>query len=139
MPEAQPIPDEKGDIRALETFVVDNAELEELEALLRKVNLFEAIGMYRHELKHSDFLSFLLNPRQNHGLGDSFLKRFLKRVLADAEQEVPISPVDVDVWDLSNAEVLREWSNIDILITHTAGNSSGANLAVIIEKQDWKP
>jgi thiamine phosphate synthase YjbQ (UPF0047 family) len=99
----------------LEDFVVGNRDLEHLERLLNEFNIFEALGAVRQELRHSDFLAFLLDPYQNHGLGDDFLKRFLKRVLFGApEQEV--TPVEVDVADLSNAFVRREWHNIDILI-----------------------
>jgi len=104
----------------LEAFVVDNRDLERLEALLAEFNIFEALGAVRQELRHSDFLSFLLNPSQNHGLGDAFLKRFLKRVLIRAANP-PISAVEVDVADMQDAVVLREWRNIDILI-HDAPN-----------------
>ena len=99
----------------LEAFVVENQDLEKLEALLAEFNVFEALGAVRQELRHSDFLSFLLDPAQNHGLGDVFLKRFLKRVLADASDS-PVSPIEIDVADLRSAVVRREWRRIDILI-----------------------
>lgn len=69
------------DRKALEAFVVDNPELERLEALLAQFNIFEAIGAVRQELRHSDFLAFLLNPQENHGLGDAFIKRLLQKIL----------------------------------------------------------
>ena len=62
--------------RLLEDFVVGNRDLERLEALLAEFNIFEAIGVVRQELRHSDFLAFLLDPHQSHGLGDDFLKAF---------------------------------------------------------------
>lgn len=99
----------------LEAFVVENRDLDKLEALLAEFNVFEALGAVRQELRHSDFSSFLLDPAQNHGLGDVFLKRFLKRVLADASDS-PISPIEIDVADLRSAVVRREWRQIDILI-----------------------
>jgi hypothetical protein len=99
----------------LERFVVDNAELEELEAVLAEFNIFEAVGAVRQELRHSDYLAFLLNPTSRHGLGDGLIKRFLKMVLLDSEKG-DISSVDIDVWDLNHVEVRREWNNIDILI-----------------------
>lgn len=116
---------------ALESLVVDNPELELLEVLLGQFNVFEAIGAVRHELRHSDFLGFLLDPGQNHGLGDEFARRLLQKVLISAgEQLLPVTPIDLDVWDLNDIEVLREWQNIDILLldeTH--------KLAVIIENK----
>jgi hypothetical protein len=99
----------------LEAFVVDNHDLERLEALLAEFNVFEALGAVRQELRHSDFLAFLLDPLQNHGLGDAFLKRFLKRVLVGAGSP-PLSAVDIDVADLRGALVQREWRHIDILV-----------------------
>ncbi|NOZ55674.1 MAG: PD-(D/E)XK nuclease family protein [Calditrichaeota bacterium] len=99
----------------LEAFVVENRDLELLEALLAEFNIFEAIGAVRQELRHSDFLAFLMDPAQNHGLGDAFLKRLLKRVLIRADNP-PISAVEIDVADMQDAIVLREWRNIDILV-----------------------
>lgn len=105
----------------LEKFIVDNEELEELESKLAQFNIFEAIGVVRQEIRHSNFLAFLLNPSQNHRLDDIFLKRFLKRVLLDTDNPknpnyANISPIDIDIADLTDAEVKREWQNIDILI-----------------------
>ena len=65
----------------LEKFVVDNEDLEHLESLLDQFNIFEAVGMVRQEIRHSNFLAFLLNPSASHRLGDIFLKTFLKRLL----------------------------------------------------------
>jgi hypothetical protein len=52
------------DRQALEAFVVENDDLETLEGLLEQFNIFEALGVARQELRHSDFLAFLLDPRQ---------------------------------------------------------------------------
>jgi hypothetical protein len=110
----------------LERFVVDNEDLEKLESELAKFNIFEAIGVVRQELRHSDFLAFLLNPSQNHRLSDIFLKRLLKRVLLEEDEVTDlsglrVSPVDIDIADLEDAEVRREWKNIDILV-HSPSN-----------------
>ncbi|MEH1924479.1 PDDEXK-like family protein [Nostoc sp.] len=105
----------------LESLIVDNEDLEKLELKLAQFNIFEAIGVVRQELRHSNFLAFLLNPSENHRLDDIFLKRFLKRVLLEQyepkdEKYTKISPVDIDIADFTDADVRREWQNIDILI-----------------------
>jgi hypothetical protein len=101
----------------LEALVVDNPDLERLEALLDQFNIFEVIGAVRQELRHSDFLAFLLDPQQNHGLGDAFLKKLLQKVLmAGLDTKVPITLIDLDVWSLAHMRVMREWHNIDILL-----------------------
>jgi len=119
------------DGKALEALVVDNQDLEELETLLDQFNIFEAVGAVHAEVRHSDFLSFLLDPSQNHGLGDIFVKRLLQRALATLpEQTLPITPIDLDIWDLNEIMVQREWQNIDILLTDERNR-----LAVIIENK----
>ena len=119
------------DRQALEEFVIDNPDLERLEQLSGRFNLFEAIGVRKQELRHSDFLAFLLSPQQPHGLGDYFLKRLLQRTLAGNRRAgLPISLIDLDVWSLDSALVLREWNNIDLLIVDETHN-----LVVVIENK----
>ena len=107
---------ELDDRQILTEFVVDNAELERLEALISQFNIFEAVGVAGHELRHSDFLGFLLDPGQPHGLGDAFTKRFLQQALMAAEPRRDLSPIDLDAWSLRDLTVQREWRNIDILL-----------------------
>ena len=95
-----------------------NPDLLRLETLLSRFNLFESVGVVRHELRHSDFLAFLLDPDRNHGLGAAFLRRFLRAAL------------DLGSQDFSHAHVLREWHHIDILIVDDA-----SRLAIIIENK----
>jgi hypothetical protein len=119
------------DRRALEALVVDNSDLERLEALLEQFNIFEALGMVRQELRHSDFLAFLCNPVEPHGLGDLVVKQLLQRVLiAGRAQALPISLFDLDVWNFEHLRVRREWQNIDIVLL-----DERHRLVVIIENK----
>ncbi len=54
------------------------------------LNIFEAAGLYRQEIRHSTFLAFLLNPQEDHGLGDAFLKRIIQKALDNLSTELPI-------------------------------------------------
>jgi hypothetical protein len=114
----------------LEDFVVDNPDLEKLESLLAEFNIFEALWRKAwRESYHSDFLAFLIDPVQNHGLGDSFLKQFLKRVLSDAQ--TPISDTEeIETMNLQTAFVERERWNIDILVQDSINH-----LACIVENK----
>ncbi|HJX00263.1 MAG TPA: PD-(D/E)XK nuclease family protein [Terriglobales bacterium] len=112
----------------LEEFVIGNSELQRLEGLLRKFNLFDALRLVRHEERHSDFLAYMLDPQQNHGLHDSFLKSFLQAALTGGDYSV--NPIEIDIWNLTSAEVRREWENRDIFIRDEANH-----LAVIIENK----
>ncbi|MBK9032264.1 MAG: PD-(D/E)XK nuclease family protein [Myxococcales bacterium] len=118
-------------VKGLEALVVENRELEQLEALLSQFNLFEAIGAVRRELRHSDMLAFLLRPTEAHGFGDHFLRRLLQRALARATSSpTAITPVMLDVSELHEASVRRESNNIDILIIDERNR-----LAVILENK----
>lgn len=106
----------RSDRQVLDRFVVDNAELERLESLLQKFNFFEAVNAVRVELRHSSFIAFLLDPSENHGLGDALLRKTLQSTLMRTNRpEVDLSPIEIDVWDLHDTVVLREWKNIDIV------------------------
>jgi hypothetical protein len=117
-------------INRLQDLVVHNPDLERLESILDRFNIFEALGAVHQEVRHSDFLSFLLNPRQNHGLGDLFVKRLLQEAIAQADFSQPITPIDLDIWDLDDIDVRREWQSIDILILDDLHQ-----MAVIIENK----
>ena len=119
------------DTELLESFLIENPDLERLELLLDEFNLFEAVGVVRQELRHSDFLGFLLDPRQPHGLGDTFLTLFLRKVVQAADLETaPFSAIDVTLWDLSDSEVRREWKNIDLLVLNPTHR-----FAIVIENK----
>lgn len=68
------------DLEALRALEADGSDLEHVEELHERFNVFESIGFIKQEAMHSHFLAFLLDPRQNHGLGDLFLKRFLQEI-----------------------------------------------------------
>ena len=103
---------------ALERFVVENDDLLALEARIGRFNIFDALGIARAEIRHSNFLAFLLDPAESHGLGQLFLKAVLMDLLKNAPAELrPLSPIELDGTDLRGVELKREWRNIDLLIT----------------------
>jgi hypothetical protein len=116
--------------RALQSFIVGNQELAQLEVLASRFNIFEALGVVRDERKYSNFLGFLLNPTADHGLGDRFLKRILQAALECGPSVAQLGPIDIDLFDLSHAEVHIERSDIDILVSDDQND-----LYVIIENK----
>lgn len=119
------------DLKALEAFIVNNPDLERLEALLDRFNIFEAVGMERQEIRHSRFLAFLLDPNESHGMGDAFVKRLLQRAVMDAPNiSTPVTPIELSLWDLGEMSVRREWRRIDIFLL-----DEREKLAVIIENK----
>lgn len=90
--------------------------LEELEVLLNGFNIFEAIGAVNRELRHSDFLGFLLDPSQNHGLSSKYLSNLFFHFFTKFDVNDAPSLIDIGCYDYSDFSVEREWRNIDIVI-----------------------
>src|SRR6266850_1730507 len=108
---------DESDRLALEAFLLENPELDELEQLASGFNLFEAIGAVRREARHSDFLAYLLDPAAPHGLGIAVLRGLIDSILvANQGGSVQLSRIDAALMNLETAKVEREWSGIDILV-----------------------
>ncbi len=117
-PEAQMGPE---DIAAL----TDSAEFQALCNYRPPFNLFRALGIQHKEHPHSNFMAFLLDPTETHGLGKGFLEFLLNRVESTLAHEVEsIGPEDI--------RVHREYEFIDVLV------ECGADGPVIgIEVKIW--
>lgn len=109
------MPSDKDIQDVLGKLIIDNQDLDSLESKLSGFNIFEAIGVVRQEIRHSNFIAFLLDPFENHRLGDLFLKKLLICVFLKRENP-PLSPIGIDIADFEDVEIRREWRNIDILI-----------------------
>jgi PD-(D/E)XK nuclease superfamily len=94
------------------------------------LNIFEAAGMHRQEIRHSNFLAVLLNPQESHGLGDAFLKRLLHKVIDNSSEPPPVSALTIALADFSDVLVSREWRNIDLLVV-----SKNNKLVLVIENK----
>ncbi len=104
-------------LAALERFVVDNDELLQLEERIGRFNIFDALGIVRTEIRHSNFLAWLLDPNESHGQGSLFLRAVLMDLLRQSPQELrPFSPIQLDGAEMRGVEIRREWRHIDILI-----------------------
>ena len=95
--------------------LLKNEDFDKLDLGLKNPNIFQILRITKNEIRHSNFLSWLLDPNQSHKLGDIFLKRFLREVFS-SDKFGDIDQVDVEGMDLSKVEIQREWKNIDILI-----------------------
>jgi hypothetical protein len=126
---SEPPSTESDQLRALQEFEGD-PDLAALETLVGRFNIFEALGVARAELSHSRFLGFLLNPKENHGLGDCFLKRFLQTALEYPPKVQPLAPLEIDLLDLSGTDILFEHDKIDVLIRDVQNQ-----ISVIVENK----
>jgi hypothetical protein len=111
--------------------------IKDLERFSREVrfpsglNIFEAAGMHRQEIRHSNFLAFLLRPQETHGLGAEFLRRLVMKTIDESSLDPPpVKPITAALADFSDVLVSREHRNIDLLI-----QSKGSNLVFVIENK----
>lgn len=100
----------KEDKELLEKFILDNPELARLENLLSQFNTFETLNIVNAEIRHSNVLSWLLNPFANRGLGDYFVKQFLKYIVSRNKEvlDSKISVFDFEASNYTNLEIRRE-------------------------------
>ena len=118
------------DLSSLNRFSAD-PDLARLEDMLAKFDVFAFLGVSTKEEIHSKILAWLLNPRENHSVGEFFLTNFL--IETKAATETVVRAID---W--SETSVRQEWRNIvdgetgflDILILNT-----GASFACAIENK----
>lgn len=103
---------------ALQNFLLDIGCLDELLPWTGKFNMFDVLKISRTEIRHSNMLGWLLNPNENHGMGDIFLKGILQR-LVENDSDGRYDVFNVLLMDLYTFSVMREWKNIDILLTST--------------------
>lgn len=101
----------------LEKFIYDNPELEKLEAVIDQFNIFSSLGIINQEIRHSNFLAWLLDPSETHNLSDYFVNLFLKLALKTGNtKNSELSIFDIETFDLTDLKVYREWNNIDVLL-----------------------
>jgi hypothetical protein len=89
-------------------------DFDKLDLGIKNPNIFQILRITKKEIRHSNFLSWLLDPNQSHKLGDIFLKRFLREVFSSDKFE-EIDQVDVEGMNLSEFTIEREWKNIVLL------------------------
>lgn len=108
-----------GTVAQLRRFVVECAELRELERSLSRFNVFDVLKSAQSELRHSNMLAWLLDPAGSHGLGELFLRRWFMAVLNSApERQDGTIPdvVEMDTEPFEHVELDREWRGIDVLV-----------------------
>ena len=108
----QSVPSEQQikELKELYKRLLESSDFEKLELELQKPNIFSILGIGRKEIRHSNFLAWLLNPNETHGLGN----RLLIRVLRDLSiEDKTLDILDINKLNFSDVEVNREYKTID--------------------------
>lgn len=122
-------------LRQCKSLLLDE-DFEQLQQLSQsEANMMEILGVSQKEIRHSNMLSWMLNPNESHGLGDLILKGFLKLYFkennyADLGHANSLSVFDFVSASFSDLEVKREYRNIDLLLI-----SPKNNLVIVIENK----
>lgn len=95
--------------------LLNDIDFDKLELQLKTPNIFQILGVARTEIRHSNFLGWLLDPSGNHGLGKHFLTKFL-RGISTSEIASELDEFDIEQINFNNVEIRREWKNIDLLV-----------------------
>lgn len=126
---------EISDKEALEKFLMDIDILDTIYARLSHFNPFETLSIVNAEIRHSNVLAWLLNPNENHGLDDIFLKKIIQDVYYKNKEYIEskrLSLFDISLMDYHNFIIKREWNNIDIICV-----SDEKKFVFVIENKVW--
>ncbi len=77
-------------------------------------NIFKILRVANAEIRHSNFLSWLLDPKANHNLNEAVLSKFLQEIINSSDNFD--ESITLDDIGIKNVEIRREWENIDLLI-----------------------
>ena len=92
---------------------------------------FEALGAARMEIRHSNFLANLITPNAPHGFGDMLLRSFLEALLSEADAKELL--LELHLTDLSEADIRREWKNIDLLVHIPQSHNEKQDVVLAVE------
>lgn len=94
-------------------------EIENLNIRFSEFNPFKILGVTEEEIRHSHIISWLLDPKANHGLDSSFFKTFLRTIICSSENQsienVTNGLKKIILGDFTDLQVYREHNHIDIL------------------------
>ena len=97
------------------TELLNDPDFEKLELDIKKPNIFSILNISKTEIRHSNFLAWILDPNENHGLNKTILVKVLRDIFSD-DKVVNYTQFDIELLNFNNVEIRREWKNIDILI-----------------------
>lgn len=95
-----------------------------------KFNIFDVFGFARNEIRHSFFLRWLLDPKENHCLDDQFIRSLIACLVSSEQERYGKSAFPLLLMDCSDFIVQRETNDIDLLLL-----SKSNRVAVIIENK----
>lgn len=93
-----------------------------------RFNVFRVLKLDQHEIRHSNMISWLLDPNEKHGFGIYFLSEFLRRVIS---KENGCWSIDFNNDELMRSFIIRrevDYKDIEIV-------SDKAKVVVVVENK----
>jgi PD-(D/E)XK nuclease superfamily len=59
----------------------NDTTFQQLNQQVNSFNTLKTLKLENHEIRHSNILSWLLNPKENHGLRDHFLRKMMEQLI----------------------------------------------------------
>jgi hypothetical protein len=117
--------------QALKDFLINIDCLKQLDDWTDDFNLFDVLKITNMEIRHSNILSWIFDPNESHGLGDSFIKSFITKVASKCDPN-KYNLFDLLIQNFYSYQVYRESNHMDIVLA-----SYEEKTAVIIENKIW--
>lgn len=121
----------KEEKKALQNFLMDIDCSSQLDDWVDDFNLFDILKITNVEIRHSNILAWLLDPNENHGLGDSFIQSFITKVIKKCDRD-KYNVFELLLQDFYSYQVHRESNYMDIVLLSPDGK-----VVVIIENKIW--
>ena len=86
--------------------LINNPDFKNIQSFSEKFNLFKVLKLEDYEIRHSNFLAWIMRPKESHGIGDKFINILLNKFLPHLQSYDNFSEIEVE----------REKDNIDLLI-----------------------
>ena len=100
--------------------LIQDDKLHRLDDEMSVLNIFELAGLKNQEIRHSTFLSELLNPNSLLNIGDTVLKMLIRDAFKSTSSDVvnTLTAIDFELSNFDDFEVRREYRNIDLLLVN---------------------
>lgn len=124
-----------------------NKIFQNIKRELSGFNIFEATQMKSQEIKHTQFLAYLLDPNETHNFGDKFLLEFIRGIPACMENKVKQIDCNFSLARISPEKVFTKNSEssfdsnrgkrdqIDLIIEIPSLSNPEKNYLIVIENK----
>lgn len=73
----------------------NNLSFQQLNQQINSFNALKVLKLENHEIRHSNVLAWLLDPKENHGLRDVFIRKMLEYLLLNEDNYEHMSTENV--------------------------------------------